>query len=726
MSGANPLSANVTIADLSEPSTLTGDELFESLQTTDGVSTAVKVSLSAIAATATTTFPTIASLQAAKISSSVTGVYVEGYYSPGDGGEALFKRVAANPGVGGVQSSDGAWWKLSEANVTAEMFGAKGDGATNDYTAFANANTYLNARAGGTILVLAKTYILNTALALLPGVTVRGIARDDSILKSGATGVGVIRAHAQARSGYGSVENLTVWGYADRDLTQGDNLAEIGPFDTGRFENVRAIWSQSVSLKINATHCEVTSCFVNFSLRDGIDASPVMDNDVYIHNNHISACGDDAISIHTSTATPTTGYDRKVVISSNVIEKSFGIKCLGVQNAVISNNVLRFYYGYGVYLGMDTVFHQGENTKYNIAVSNNSFTDLLLGSLVGAGATNGTIYITGERAQDGLAAQIEEFNSAAHAFELPEPYMNNIDGAGPTPSNSTVLISDNVSKQTLSGLTKFSDSGYGTLWNSSGSTDPAMTGNLLDGFFVKGDADINGLVVSNNSVDAVGALLFLSGGQVYRDWVITGNVVHRTEHGVVVVPAAGATCGAILITGNSFDIDPYCEAADRVKDGSGDPTGEWSPTDGSNYFGVLIQTNANGVVVTGNTFANCRRPWKSLAVNYMAFENVLYWDWGTTGATNRGIGLISEEIYNYSYFRHSDPRAGTYGLDEPSVLSTTWSTQPSSGYYRAGVFVPNSSPSLATGKVLTGWIRLTSGNAHVTDTDWAAQYVANS
>ncbi|MEM7506152.1 MAG: hypothetical protein AAF415_05355 [Pseudomonadota bacterium] len=56
-----------------------------------------------------------------------------GFTSPGDGGGALYARVATDPGHGGVlQTADNAFWDLAELRVTPFMFGATGNGSTND------------------------------------------------------------------------------------------------------------------------------------------------------------------------------------------------------------------------------------------------------------------------------------------------------------------------------------------------------------------------------------------------------------------------------------------------------------------------------------------------------------------------------------------------------------------------------------------------------------------
>ena len=95
-------------------------------------------------------FDSIADASAANIVSSVDTLQILGFYSGGDGGEALYKRVPSEPShAGKFQSNDGAWWEIGEAEVNVLQFGARGDvdlttesGGTDDSSAFQNAYNY--------------------------------------------------------------------------------------------------------------------------------------------------------------------------------------------------------------------------------------------------------------------------------------------------------------------------------------------------------------------------------------------------------------------------------------------------------------------------------------------------------------------------------------------------------------------------------------------------------
>ena len=65
------------------------------------------------------------------------------------------------------------------------------------------------------------------------------------------------------------------------------------------------------------------------------------------------------------------------------------------------------------------------------------------------------------------------------------------------------------------------------------------------------------------------------------------------------------------------------------------------------------------------------------------------------------------------------------GLGEGRIVArhNSLTAMPTTGTYQQGDFVPNSTPSILGGAgnkyVVNGWIRLTSGSAHVLNTDWA-------
>jgi hypothetical protein len=115
-----------------------------------GSATAADASADAAAASAAATagqsYDTKADVEAANVPALVTYLRIAGYATLGDGGAALYINVGASEPAhdGKIQSNDGDWWELAEEYVTPEMFGAVGDGATDDTTAIQSAIEYTN------------------------------------------------------------------------------------------------------------------------------------------------------------------------------------------------------------------------------------------------------------------------------------------------------------------------------------------------------------------------------------------------------------------------------------------------------------------------------------------------------------------------------------------------------------------------------------------------------
>ncbi|RWO22807.1 hypothetical protein [Mesorhizobium sp.] len=80
-------------------------------------------------------YGTVTDMPDKRVPASVTALRVNGYYTAGDGGEALYKKVAVEPShAGKFQSKDGAWWEISEAVVTPQMVGVISDGGVSTQT----------------------------------------------------------------------------------------------------------------------------------------------------------------------------------------------------------------------------------------------------------------------------------------------------------------------------------------------------------------------------------------------------------------------------------------------------------------------------------------------------------------------------------------------------------------------------------------------------------------
>ncbi len=104
---------------------------------------------------------------AAQVPAAIKTLQILGYYSGGDGGGALYRRLLAAPSSvkpWHFRSADGAWWDLAsnrEANV--RRFGAVGDGVTDDTLAVLAAVEYL-ASTGGVLYLPAGKYLISRTI----------------------------------------------------------------------------------------------------------------------------------------------------------------------------------------------------------------------------------------------------------------------------------------------------------------------------------------------------------------------------------------------------------------------------------------------------------------------------------------------------------------------------------------------------------------------------------
>lgn len=86
------------------------------------------------------------------VPAGISAFRTNGFAAVGDGGDALYKRVASEPyHAGKVQSDDGSWWELVNSNVTVEMFGAAGNGISDDAPAFRACRDFMVEMGGGTV-----------------------------------------------------------------------------------------------------------------------------------------------------------------------------------------------------------------------------------------------------------------------------------------------------------------------------------------------------------------------------------------------------------------------------------------------------------------------------------------------------------------------------------------------------------------------------------------------
>jgi hypothetical protein len=103
------------------------------------------------------------------IPSAVNFIRVAGFTSQGDGGAALYTRSASEPShAGKIQDNNGVWWKLApNQHANPFMFGAKGDGSTDDAEALQDFFDYIADNDVGTAN-MTGSFLTSAALTIGP------------------------------------------------------------------------------------------------------------------------------------------------------------------------------------------------------------------------------------------------------------------------------------------------------------------------------------------------------------------------------------------------------------------------------------------------------------------------------------------------------------------------------------------------------------------------------
>lgn len=179
--------------------------------------------------------PTLIAAAALSFSLATAFVQTSGYYSVGDGGDALYMRVVGEPAHGGkFQDASGTWWALAEITPNLKQFGAFGNGLTDDSAAFDRAASYR-----GKIIVPEKEFRASWSDFNAPD--------DMATIRSGCEfigtrGLSVIRPHdpdLRAAIGCDSGGAATfVTGIKFQGITFQGWLVEEGHFEYGHLVNI--------------------------------------------------------------------------------------------------------------------------------------------------------------------------------------------------------------------------------------------------------------------------------------------------------------------------------------------------------------------------------------------------------------------------------------------------------------------------------------------------------
>lgn len=626
-------------------------------------------------------------------------------------------------------------------------YGAVGNGTVDDTAAIQRAvDAAAAATFGGVVYFPPGLYrVISPGVLITSSAFFEGAGHDVSVIfKDEGPGDFIGPIHNQATwPAYHPIEHISL-----------RNLGFLGTGETDRTA------STSSMLRLSAANVLVAHCSSSYARGGGFwieQSSRVIftDNRVYrsladgiavwsshqviIANNTVEGSNDDAISIHFSEylAGPASG---DAVITGNTITESQGINVVNSRSFVVTNNVLTRIMAAGIRL----IANPNESTVFGGRVSGNVITDVIkrnepnpgmqshIGILVSGGepiAATG-VSVPGDPIV-GTGVVTSLYGAAGGIGTLYQPATGASFGR---PPGFGVEITDNILLRSLPAVTNVSEWGKAPdgLWvadngDGTGFYNGAVTDAALAFYGIGIDAGLRDCRIERNHIRTGGVVAIefrtaiTADSRDFSGVRIVGNKVIDFSSIGIRLPQ-NATNHRILVQDNEIDADPLFKHSNRGANGT------WL----AGTFPVGIQSDtSSGALIEGNHFRNLAvYVTGNATTKFITFrDNYLY---GTYAGLNFNVGnkgngsipptgargwvLIAED---------SDPASATYG-HILSDVSFAQSTIPTTGTYVRGHFVANTNPVQSAGKVLLGWTRLTSGSAHVLNTDWSALYATTT
>lgn len=685
--------------------------------------------------------------------SSTTFTSATAAFTSGDTGKRIIisgAGTAGAPHVASITYVNATTVTLSAAAVattSAKLFRF----GTNNATAFQAAVDAANTAGGGVVYIPAGKYGLNTSVTHKLNVVIKGAAMDASVVYALNDAFRLFEDPnaGTAANTFTGMEDLTLWGDGDIYPVQGADTSRLTVQRAERiwWRRVHGIYGRQMGMTgIGTYECRFENCVIEKTLRDGLNATGSYS--MIAIGNTCTEIADDGIAFHISAAYSLgTIINPQAVIMGNRFHKSGGVKCLGATNNIIANNTGRFLNGYGVFLDADTTFNEGYKDQIGVIVTDNSFIDIINLNYY-TGISQDVCYglwIAGTGVDGNFGLTNPGTGTAANKGQTGDAWDKT---GSPSTGTYSFIIANNVCMQALESTTNttFSAFGFGNAWWTSGSAD-------LTSFY----GTVARTASSTHGQGGSGSKGIKLAGGVTRDILLTGNKIYGFFQGVdheyqdlarlhrahyrgneilrcvegVRYYTSGALYGEFLWENNYFDLDPIFEAAERTT-ATSQPTGTWTiASNGSSARGFTTTGSAGvlvGLQIRGNTFKNVAQITSRTSGEGVAFEgNYLILDPVATSPSFGGVNVTDAELFSSSVISTvCDPRLTTYDRMRIDSNSRASSSIPAAGVWAKGTFVRNTAITLATGKITSGWMRLTSGSGNTLNTDWMPIVWANT
>ena len=640
--------------------------------------------------------------------------------------------VTYNPaGTGAVVTT--VQTKLRES-VSVKDFGAVGDGTTNDRNALQAAITYASVNNIALYIPTGTYYVPNnsTSLSFTGNLTMYGDGMYNSVLFYNDS-VSASRLDFFTSTAAGNIifDNLCFssnWGSGGNYATNSQLIQLVTTATTSNaiVTNCRFTNSRFMSLVLSGFNsATVNACVFNDGVADGCRITG--SQNVIVTNNQFNNINDDSIAVHTLNV---DGFPSKadVIIANNKITNGQGIAVLGGKHVSITGNVLTRVQSRGIWVGnTDYTGTEGCTPVVAVTITGNVITDVFNGTTFStvSGNNGGYIQIASVALNNAGPGYVTYGNGSGGVVQ-PYPYLYNnpLTTSTENPGAWYLNIVGNICSRTLGPVTNYSNYGYGVRLGRQGPVDPQILYSSFDDDQIIASNYTNGLNISDNVISGgIVRAIKLSGSSTTvrsRESVnISNNIISDISHSSQNTGLDIQNLGIVKISGNTFNIDPYNVQAERLANG------KWSTN--FNFCACMWIEGSGTVICSNNIFKNAGTIYRGANPQDGIWQkNLLICNPVDTGynANNIGIGyIIFPAQYDANFIiEDGDPSSATFNT-VLNVCLTSSVNLPTTGKYVLGLYVPKTIPAVqgtaGSQYVVQGWLRLTTGSAHVLNTDWA-------